>query len=252
MSSARIPRGFGATTRGMLEISEGQRPATELKPAKYIPVVEEDQYLNDWKVILAGTILSVDASGDLVPANGGYPSSVVYTTNDVGKTIDIDDAGHDTYVSAAGTATTSLAANKPVGVAPYDYYQSTISDINLNYNIQDKTAILCDYFIEVPYRREENAGAYDMNASGVLAPGDLLQPGAKGQFVKWDGAYNPVDQICGRVLAIKTSFPVDSLDKVQTVPGLGLSGSDTGGIPRHLNLTDNDPVQAVQIQLINM
>lgn len=247
----RIPREYEKQGGMLFEISQGERPATELKPAKYLPVLEEDKYLNDWKVIMAGTIVSVDASGYLVPANGGVARDVVYTTNDIGKTIDVEDTGWDAYVTTAKTAVGGLAANKPVGVAPYDYYQSTIADLHTNYMMQDKTAILCDYFVEVPYTRGSGV-ARNMDASGTLAHGDLLQPGSEGHFVKWVDGLNPVDQICGRVLTIKSDFPVGGLEKVQTVPGLGLAGSDTGGIPQHLSVSDNYPVKAVQIQLINM
>ena len=121
----RIPLGY-ERTRGLLEISEGQRPALELKPAQYLPVVREDRYLEDWVVVSAGRIVSVDPSGDLVLCNGGAAGALTYTANDVGTTVNIDDGGHDTYVLTAdiGASSTSVAGNKPIGVAPYDYYQN--------------------------------------------------------------------------------------------------------------------------------
>ena len=229
----RIPRGY-ERTQGLLEISKGERPALELKPAQYLPVVREDKYLEDWVVIEAGTIVSVDASGFLVPCNNFQPQTVDYTADDIGLTVDIDDAGHDTYVTAAGTSSASIAANKPVGVAPYDYYQNLNAGFGSagatkynNYQIQDKVAILCDYLIEVPVHA-------DADASGAIAAGDLVQSNTEGKFIKWNDHVGAVDQIVGRCIQRTAVTAVDNLDKVQTVPGLGLSGSDTSGVPSHL------------------
>ena len=229
----RIPYGY-ERTRGLLEISKGERPALELQPAQYLNVVRDDKYLEDWVVIEAGTIVSVDASGSLVPCNGWQPQTITYTANDIGVTVDIDDAGHDTYVTAAGTSTDEIAANRPVGVAPYDYYQNLNAGFGasgatkyLNYQIQDKVAILCDYLIEVPV----HSGA---DASGTIAPGDLVQSNTAGKFIRWVDGASDVSQIVGRVIQRATVSAVDHLDKVQTVPGLGLSGSDTSGVPSHL------------------
>jgi len=241
----RIPRGYERNsnlTRAYLEISQGERPALELKPAQYLPVQAQDNYLNDWVVIKAGTIVSVDASGDLVPANGGAPASVTYTANDVGLTVDIDDHGHDTYVAAAGSASDEIAANMPIGVAPYDYYQNlnagyesasptAVTKYN-NYMIQDKVAVLCDYLIEIPVTS-------GVDASGTVNAGDLVQSDNSGGFVRWEDGKHSVSQIVGRCIQRKAVTAVDNLDKVQTVPGLGLSGSETSGIPQHLYDYDN-------------
>ena len=235
----RIPRGY-ERTQGLLEISKGERPALELKPAQYLPVVREDRYLEDWVVIEAGTIVSVDASGSLVPCNGFQGQTQTYTASDIGITVDIDDAGHDTYVTAAGTSSATIDANRPVGVAPYDYYQSLNAGFGaagatkyLNYQIQDKVAILCDYLIEIPV----HSGA---DASGIIAAGDLVQSNTTGAFIKWVDGASDVSQIVGRCIQRATVAAVDNLDKVQTVPGLGLSGSDTSGVPSHLYDYTND------------
>jgi hypothetical protein len=240
MSSARIPRGYERNsnlTRDFLEISEGQRPALELRPSQYLPVKYQDHYLNDWVVITAGTIVAVDASGDLVNANGGAAAALTYTADDVGLTVDIDSAGHDVYVAAAGDSDTLLTGNKPVGVAPYDYFQNinagfdTASPAGLtkytNYQIQDKVAVLCDYLIEIPVKDA-------VDASGTVRAGDLVQADHDGGFILWKNGIHDVTQIVGRCIQRKTVAAVDNLDKVQTVPGLGLSGSDTAGVPQHL------------------
>ena len=235
----RIPRGYERNSnlvREFLEISEGERPALELRPAQYLPVKYQDNYLNDWVVITAGTIVAVDPSGDLVNANGGASQALTYTSNDIGITVDLDANGHDEYVTVAGASSAKVAGNKPIGVAPYDYFQNINAGFDslnptgltkyTNYQIQDKVAVLCDYLIEVPVKS-------GVDASGTVRVGDLVQSDANGGFILWRES-DPVSQIVGRVIQRKAVSAVDNLDKVQTVPGLGLSGSDTAGVPQHL------------------
>jgi len=240
MASARIPRGYERNSnlvREFLEISEGERPALELRPAQYLPVKYQDRYLNDWVVVTAGTIVAVDASGDLVNANGGASQLLTYTADDVGLTVNFDSNGHDTYVAAAGNTSNRVPGNKPIGVAPYDYFQNINAGFDsasptaitkyTNYQIQDKVAVLCDYLIEVPVKTA-------CDASGTIRAGDLVQSDANGGFILWRNGTHDVTQIVGRCIQRKTVAAVDNLDKVQTVPGLGLSGSDTAGVPQHL------------------
>ena len=240
MSGARIPRGYERNSnlvREFLEISEGQRPALELRPAQYLPVKYQDHYLNDWVVVTAGTIVSVDPSGDVVNCNGGASQLLTYTANDIGITVDIDANGHDEYVAVAGASSTRVAGNKPIGVAPYDYFQNINAGFDsaspagltkyTNYQIQDKVAVLCDYLIEIPVKTA-------VDASGTVNVGDLVQSDANGGFILWRNGTHDVTQIVGRCIQRKTVTAVDNLDKVQTVPGLGLSGSDTAGVPQHL------------------
>ena len=239
MASSRIPRGYERNSnlvREFLEISEGQRPALELRPAQYLPVKYQDHYLNDWVVITAGTIVAVDASGDLVNCNGGVGTAYTYTADDIGTTILYSSNGHDAYVTVAGAGGTP-PGNKPIGVAPYDYYQNINQGFDsanptgltkyTNYQIQDKVAVLCDYLIEVPVKTA-------CDASGTINVGDLVQSDHDGGFILWRNGINDVTQIVGRCIQRKAVTAVDNLDKVQTVPGLGLSGSDTSGIPQHL------------------
>jgi hypothetical protein len=261
--ASRIPRGYERNSnlvREFLEISEGQRPALELRPAQYLPVQNQDFYLNDWVVITAGTIVAVDPSGDLVNCNGGASQTLTYTVNDIGTTIDLDDGGHDTYVATAtiGATTAVVAGNKPIGVAPYDYYQNINAGFDrstqvggpltkyTNYQIQDKVAVLCDYLIEVPVKTS-------CDASGTINVGDLVQSDATGGFILWRNGTDDVTQIVGRCIQRKAVTAVDNLDKVQTVPGLGLSGSDTAGIPQHLyNYSATTPAPYASKMLIQL
>lgn len=253
MASARIPRGYERNSnlvRSYLEISEGQRPALELRPAQYLPVKHQDRYLNDWVVISAGTIVAVDPSGDLVNANGGASQTLTYTADDIGVTIDIDSNGHDTYVAATGASTSKVIGNKPIGVAPYDYFQNINQGFDsatptgltkyTNYQIQDKVTVLCDYLIEVPVKS-------GVDASGTVNVGDLVQSDADGGFILWKNGTHDVTQIVGRCIQRKAVAAVDNLDKVQTVPGLGLSGSDTAGVPQHLYDYDNSAAYSYKL-----
>jgi hypothetical protein len=51
-----------------IEISEGIRPAEELIPASYLPLVRFDKYLEDYFVVSAGKVVALDSNGDVVPA----------------------------------------------------------------------------------------------------------------------------------------------------------------------------------------
>jgi hypothetical protein len=210
----------------------------------------QDHYLNDWVVIKAGTIVAVDASGDLVTANGGAQQTITYTADDVGITVDVDANGHDEYVAAAGAATTKLTGNKPIGVAPYDYFQNINQGFDsatptgltryTNYQIQDKVAVLCDYLIEVPVKT-------GCDASGTINAGELVQSDHDGGFILWKNGTHDVAQIVGRCIQRLAVSAKDNLDKVQTVPGLGLSGSDTAGVPQHLYNYDNSAAYSYKL-----
>jgi len=119
MATSRIPRGYERNsnlTRSFLEISDGVRPALQVKPAQYLPVLNEDNYLNDWTVVSAGQIVAVDPSGFVIPCNGGVRQQLVYTSNDVGQTVDFDtfNGGQTlTYVAAPKTTTNYVAGNRP-------------------------------------------------------------------------------------------------------------------------------------------
>ena len=61
-----------------MEYTEGQRIAAGLKlrPAPYLPVVRFDAEMKRGIVLEAGTIVSLDPYGYVVPATGGDPRSV--------------------------------------------------------------------------------------------------------------------------------------------------------------------------------
>ena len=90
------------------------------------------------------------------------------------------------------------------------------------------------------------------DASGAIAAGDLVSSDSAGRFIRWIDGTTDVSQIVGRCIQRATVSAVDALDKVQTVPGLGLSGSDTSGVPSHLyDYTNSTPyTEKMLIQLM--
>ena len=158
-----------------VEASEGFRPHGEFRPAAWLPVQFFDKFYEDYFVVMPGKILGMDNAGHLVPAQYGLASAAItYTATDVeagvidvrtGQLLLIADIG--TFdVSAVtdffGTTGMALAVSGFVGVAPYAYWKwagdSSDEDDGFNpagyarhnYNMQHRTAILCDYVLELP------------------------------------------------------------------------------------------------------
>lgn len=161
----------------VVEYSEGVRPHGEFRPASWLPVQFYDKFYEDWFVVMPGKILAFDNDGRLCPAQyAGAATTITYTQNDVDegvidittgvaltatKTVtlsDIDGVTED-FMGRSGVA---LAVSKPCGVAPYAYWQwagdaGAYDDGNNpsglrrhNYQLQHRTAILCDYVLELP------------------------------------------------------------------------------------------------------
>ena len=247
--SQKIPRGLSVQSKKYLEVSQGDRPAIGATVAYYLPVIKEDKHLELWVTVEAGTIVAfdrtslnggaVDNSNWLVPANGGNATTVTYGSNDINLTVDIDsiDSGSEAFVSSSGAATKTIAPNIPAGFAFYDYYAKQMEKAYFNTFPQPNVAFVCDYLIEVPLIYD--TGASTVTQSG-LASGDLVVAGANGEPVPFSmdltsnaTAQASIEQIVGRCVQVKTISPVDSLDKVQTLPGLNLPGTGTSGRQLH-------------------
>jgi hypothetical protein len=123
---------------------------------------------------MPGKILACDNQGRLVPAQYGLAgASITYTTTDTEAGV-IDVRTGSALVSGAeatfdvstvsdflGTGE-ALAVSKPIGVCPYGYMQwagdGTANDDGFNpvgfrkhnFNMQHRTAVLCDYVLELP------------------------------------------------------------------------------------------------------
>jgi hypothetical protein len=209
-----------------------------------------DMELKDWIVLSKGTIVAIDTTGNLVPANGGDTTNGAYV-----YTIDDQNAGvrkADGTLAVAGD-TASVTSNIPVGVLPLDVYQDTKGRY-LNYKIQsDAIGILCERVVEVPYftyadlgspataalaiaaaKAKMNAVAYAQAGAGDLVNGDWVMSDANGKFIKWTQGVDNINQAVGQVLLIDSDFPKDMLQYVQTYPYSETPGSETGGMPGHL------------------
>ena len=156
----------------VVEHSEGIRPHGKFKPAAWLPIQFFDKYYEVNYVALPGKVLAFDNDGRVVPAGLASATSIVYTAADVAagvidvttgvaltaaKTVDL--SSDITFMGRTGV---DLAVSKPVGVAPYAYFQwagdgSALDDgfnpaayREHNHNLQHRVAILCDYVLELP------------------------------------------------------------------------------------------------------
>jgi hypothetical protein len=89
-----------------IELSEGERPAVEFKPAAWLPVQFRDKYYEEYYTIMPGKAVALDPDGCVMPAQYGLTSaSVVYTQNDVDAgVIDVS-----TGLAVASVKTVALA-----------------------------------------------------------------------------------------------------------------------------------------------
>lgn len=177
----------------VVEHSEGQRPHGEFKPAAWLPVQFRDKYYEIWYVALPGKLLAFDNDGRVVPAQYGVSgTSITYTQNDVdagvidvrtGVALLTADIGTFTVASVDGTpgfmgrTGVAMAVSKPVGVAPYGFFQwagdggefddgfTPAGYRQHNFNMQHRVAVLCDYVLEVPLVPAKVTSAALANAS---------------------------------------------------------------------------------------
>jgi hypothetical protein len=202
----------------------------------------KDEYFNEYWVLYAGTILSMDKTlqgvNRIVPANGLTTPAIVYGTADIGITVDVDtELTSPALVATAHSASAVIPANKPIGWAWHNIYNGAVEARLINYELQPFVSILCDYEIEVPLI-DALAGVQN------FVPGSLVKPGCTGveQGLPhlWVNGVDSAEQICGRVLYRDTiPFGTSSrsrIDLQKPVRGLGLSGTENGGRPRHLDV----------------
>lgn len=229
----KTPRGFEVQpVREFQFISEGASPKiTKGEVATYLPVLRQDKHFDENFVILAGMIVSRDSGGQLVPANGGAAQTLDYTAIDVDYTVDLDggDVNNSaaTLVAAAKTTAATIAANLPMGWAPYHFYSGSLRlrFASKNYELQPDVAILNRGLIEMPITKTDQA---------TIDEGSLLQSDTDGIPTVWaPGGVADVAQIVGRALFRDpiASYPgKDGLSKVRTVRGPALAGANTDGV----------------------
>lgn len=201
----------------------------------------------------------------LVPAWAGTGEyTLTYGANDVTYlTPDID--SYPTVVSVAGTSTLDVPAVKPLGIATYDLYASHLADTYTNYDRQHMVAFLSwGWTVLIPVRTASEAAIQvgdrvqvEDNDNSDSSWNPTAATNIVGRMKCWESGDNPeykVGKCIEKItLATQTSLVANQLlsagisasnyasahdfsdlDKVQTVPGLGLTGSGTAGIPRSL------------------
>lgn len=232
----KVPRGYGRQPLiNFQEISKGRSPAIEDEQvANYLPVLQQSKMQSEWQTILAGTIVSRDSNGYLVPANGGSAMTPKYGDSDVDYTVDIDDT--TSLVSSAASASSTIAANRPIGWASYHWFAGSIRDRHLNYDLQPNVSTLNDYVIQIPLLWDAQYTGDDTLLDGCLvkAMQDDTTMKKNGAPVYFDPAADSVDQIAGRVLKLGSISAKGGLNKVRVVKGTGLSGDGTDGIEHWL------------------
>lgn len=266
--SVKQPRGYGLSGYDVFqEIAVGDRPplGDGGRVAPWLPVMQQEERSNEWFVILAGRMVSIDRTltskdenGDafatekfsggfaprIVPCNAsGSAQTITYGTSDVGYTINVDD--QDDFVAAAGDASATLPANAPVGWAQHKMYSEAIRYANVNYDkdLEIRT-VICNYYVEV--------ALIGLAGQSSLAPGQLVKPYTQGNYdaaesalyqglpTWWDPNTDSVEQIGGRVIMMaEIPYGTSSrsrYDLVRGVRGLSLPGVDTTGKPRWLSM----------------
>jgi hypothetical protein len=119
-------------------------------------------------------------------------------------------------------------------------YSGSIEAKYVNYSIQPFSSVLCDYEIEL-------ALIDDISGVQNFAPGSLIKPGTNtvsdpkryGMPYLYVDASDSAELICGRVL-YRNTIPYGSDSRsashlTKPVKGLGLSGVENAGRPRHLD-----------------
>lgn len=132
--------------------SEGVTLASgiNLQPAPYLPIILDFKKPGGKEteiVIEAGTIVTLDDNGYLIPCTGGEDVTLTYTALDVTYGVTDIDTMDSTpaAVSAAGTSTAKLAKNAPLGILLFDA-ERVSSD--LNWKPQAGVTILCDFLVQ--------------------------------------------------------------------------------------------------------
>lgn len=231
--SVKSPLGYGRQPiKNLQEIFKGERPSLpSMYPAKYLPVKTEIKKLEEYYVLEAGVIAALDSNGYLVPANGGAAQTITYAANDTDYTVDVDDA--TSFVSGAGNASATLAANLPIGWINEHIMSYTYEERHVNYKFQDFMGILCDYVVEFPLLwTEQTAGDQALTNGCLIAPlgASVDSSNQCGAPVRFRHGTDSVEQICGRCQWLDDIAEIDNMSKVRTVKGLGLSGDGTDGI----------------------
>jgi len=195
-----------------------------------------------------------DIAGLIVAANGGADQNDGYTAN-CGKygiltlSGEVAEAASDPYVRVA---------NRPIGIVNHKVF----SDMRLRYLNYDArqgsngNSIALGGVLTIPFIGVYGAGARatvltairaavdakhqyawfseaDLaTLESVIQSGDFLMPDIKGKFTKFDGADQA--QKFGKILEHRNRVPWNLDEVIDSIPGSGMKGTDTGGLTARL------------------
>ena len=189
-----------------------------------------------------------EVSGLFTVANGGTQTSDSYT-NDCGKYGIITLSGE---VASSGSSAYVRPANKPMGIvlskvysdirerwAHYEPRQAnqghmisragslTIPYVGV-YGSGDTSTVLAAIkaAVDSVHVYAWFTGTTLSDIEGAIAPTSYLQPDSKGKFT----AYATEGQKFGKVLTLRNRVPQNIDELIDSVPGSGMKGTDTGGL----------------------
>lgn len=275
MTSYRIPRGYSVNVPQYRELMEGVRPESNATPMEAwtgLPPVQVEEVHHDPIVIMPGTFVGIatggTASGKIFPAHGlltGSNMALRFSSTD--DTWGLRTSDLSGTVNALGITNGPVL---PIGVVYNPVYSFNLQNAFINYKRNENLGVLTDYLIQIP--------AVTANEKAIL-PGKMVQVDTSaneygrrasitdlnktmGRLMLWDGSLGGLAYVVGRCigrvafasgtattrLGADTAFALTSagrdefkgLDKVQTVPGLGLAGSGTKGVPAWLQDATSD------------
>lgn len=273
MVSYRIPRGYSVNVPQYRELMEGVRPESNATPMEAwtgLPPVQIEELHHDPVVIMPGTFVGIatggPASGKIFPAHGlatGSNMALRFSSTD-------DTWGLRTSDLSGATLNVTYGPVLPIGVVYNPVYSFNLQQQFINYKRNENLGVLTDYLIQIPAVT---------NNERLIQPGQMVQVDTSaneygrfasitdknklmGRLMPWDGAVTGLNFVVGRCigkvnfaggtaatkLSADSSFSLTTagkaefkgLDKVQTVPGLGLAGSGTKGVPAWLQDATSD------------
>lgn len=269
----RIPRGYEVNRPQFVEICEGVRPTDSAAPREAytgLPHVRVDKHHDDPIVLDAGTLVGyVSYTGS--PALGKIVPAVLPDTTGVAEA-DVDlhimGATNDWGIPDGTSGTVNVGNVKPMGVVSAPVYSFMLQAAYTNYTRNVNIPIVTDYVVMIPATNiEEHAiragdivGLGSGDHYGIGKPATSTTNLLAGRYARHNsewafGAERAVGR-CLKKIQIATSASAagttlrndlsaitltseataefGQMEKVQTVPGLGLTGSGTKGIPASL------------------
>lgn len=254
----RKARGTEVVKAPFQELYEGSRPSIHgLKPASFLPIVREDTRHEDDPVVLEpGTLVGLQ-NGVLVQASL-EAFNLSYGDIDVAWSVLLQDGS----TAATSGGTESLASVKPIGIVTAPVYSALLAENYTNYKRDLIPSILSgNYSILVPCT---SADEHLIEAGDKVVAKDGRFASLAQELAALAGATSALtaaelnllagDFVAGRCInkiTVATSSETtagitaedaaglavsesrfSTLSKVQTVPGLGLTGSETQGLPQ--------------------